>query len=335
MDKNLAILAIESSCDETAAAVMVDGMVKSNIISTQLIHKQYGGVVPELASRMHQRHIIATVSQAMAEASVDKNALTAIGFTQGPGLLGPLLIGNCFAKALAFSLDIPLIGVHHIQAHVLANFIDEPKPAFPFLCLTASGGHTQILLVEDFLSMKVLGQTKDDAAGEAFDKIAKLLGLDYPGGVLIDQYAKYGDPCRFSFPKANVPGLDFSFSGIKTAFLYFVQGHTQDFIHTHCADICASIQSTLIQMLIDKLTNAIDQTGVGRVAIAGGVSANSCLRQRLKKLAKERHIELFIPDLRYCTDNAAMVAMAAHHKYLAQQFADFTTPAMPRMAIET
>lgn len=335
MDKNPSILAIESSCDETAAAVMVDGVVKSNIISTQLIHKQYGGVVPELASRMHQRHIIATVSQAMAEANVDKNALTVIGFTQGPGLLGPLLVGSCFAKALAFSLDIPLIGVHHIQAHVLANFIDDPKPSFPFLCLTASGGHTQILLVEDFLSMKVLGQTKDDAAGEAFDKIAKLLGLDYPGGVLIDQYAKYGDPYRFSFPKANVPGLDFSFSGIKTAFLYFVQGHTKDFIQTHCADICASIQLTLIQMLIDKLTKAIDQTGVVRIAIAGGVSANSCLRQRLKNLAKERHIELFIPDLRYCTDNAAMVAMAAHYKYLAQQFADFTTPAMPRMAIET
>lgn len=329
----LTILGIESSCDETAAAVIKNGILQSNIVSTQLIHKQYGGVVPELASRMHQRHIIATVSAALEAAHIDKTNLHAIGFTQGPGLLGPLIVGNCFAKAFAFSLDVPLIGVHHIQAHVLANFIEDPKPPFPFLCLTASGGHTQILWVKDYFSMEILGQTQDDAAGEAFDKIAKLMGLGYPGGMLIDKYAQKGDPKTFCFPKTNMPNLDFSFSGIKTAFARFIQSHTKTFITNHLEDICASIQATLIHMLVDKLIKATQKTGIRHIALAGGVAANTYLRKVLADLETKYQWEIFIPSIAYCTDNAAMVAMTAHYKYLHQQFACLSTPSLPRMPL--
>lgn len=256
----LTILAIESSCDDTAASVMCDGRVASNVVFGQLVHEKYGGVVPELASRRHHIDIVPVVNAALREANVDKKNVDVIGFTQGPGLLGPLLVGNCFAKSLAFALKIPLVGIHHIQAHVLANFIDEPKPTFPFLCLTVSGGHTQILWVKDYFDMEIVGQTQDDAVGEAFDKIAKLMGFSYPGGPFIDEYAQDGNPQAFSFPDTRVPGLNFSFSGIKAAFARFIQTKTSAFIEENRADICASIEATLIEMLLHKLVKATQET---------------------------------------------------------------------------
>lgn len=327
------ILGIESSCDETAASVVQDGNVLSNIVASQLIHQQYGGVVPEFAARAHQTNIVPTVTAALAQAGIEKHALHAVGFTQGPGLLGPLLVGSCFAKSLAFALGIPLIGVHHIQAHVLGNFIEDPKPSFPFLCLTVSGGHTQILLVKNYFCMEVLGETQDDAVGEAFDKIAKLMGFSYPGGALIDQYAKGGNTKAFSFSKANMPNFDFSFSGIKTAFSLFIQQKQTSFIEENRADICASIQALLVDMLLDKLVQAAQKTGIRSIALAGGVAANSHLRQQLQALSGRHGWTISIPSMVYCTDNAAMVAITAYYKYQFGHFSDLSTRCFPRMEL--
>ncbi|WP_080057445.1 tRNA (adenosine(37)-N6)-threonylcarbamoyltransferase complex transferase subunit TsaD [Spirosoma aerolatum] len=330
------ILAIESSCDETSASVLVNGHIRSNVIATQLIHEQYGGVVPELASRAHQQHILPVVKRALADANLSKNALSAVAFTRGPGLLGSLLVGASFAKALALGLNIPLIEVNHMQAHVLAHFIENPKPAFPFLCLTVSGGHTQIVRVDGPLNMTVIGQTMDDAVGEAFDKSAKLLGLPYPGGPLVDKYAKAGNPLAFRFPMSEMPNLDFSFSGIKTAILYFLRDHTKTnpgFIEENMADICASIQHTLVQMLLTKLKRAARETGIREVAIAGGVSANSGLRTALTQLGESLGWKVYIPRFEYCTDNAAMIAIAAQFKYEQGDFTAQTVSPMPRMEL--
>lgn len=336
------ILAIESSCDETSAAVLADGQLKSNIIATQLIHEQYGGVVPELASRAHQQHILPVVARALADANIAKTDLSAIAFTRGPGLLGSLLVGASFAKALALGLNIPLIEVNHMQAHILAHFIDDqqdetpkPKPGFPFLCLTVSGGHTQLVRINGPLDMEVIGQTQDDAVGEAFDKSAKLLNLPYPGGPLIDKYAKEGNPLAYKFPMGEMQGLDFSFSGIKTAILYFLRDNVRanpDFITQNLPDICASIQHTLVQMLLNKLKRAARETGIHDIAIAGGVSANSGLRAALTQLGAEQHWNIYIPRFEYCTDNAAMIAMAAHFKYIQGDFTDQTVSPLPRMS---
>lgn len=334
--KGLHILAIESSCDETAAAVVSNGKIVTNVVASQSIHTIYGGVVPELASRAHQQKIIYMVDQALSDANLLKSSLQAIAFTQGPGLLGALLVGACFAKALALGLGIPLIAVHHMRAHILANFIGGTPPAFPFLCLVVSGGHTQLVLAESHTAMQLLGQTQDDAVGEAYDKIAKMMGLPYPGGALIDQYAQAGDPTRFQFPVTIMPGLDFSFSGIKTAFLNFIHKNTEkdpNFIATYQADICASIQHTLIQMLLRKVKKAMTQTGLTQVALAGGVAANQGLRQALAQLAQQNDWKLYVPSREYCTDNAAMVAMAAHYQYLAQNFAGLNTPVLPSMPL--
>jgi N6-L-threonylcarbamoyladenine synthase len=331
---NPTILAIESSCDETSAAVIVNGKVMNNIIATQSVHENYGGVVPELASRAHQQNIVPVVSKALEEANITKYQLNAIAFTQGPGLLGALLVGSSFAKAMALGLGVPLIAVNHMKAHILAHFIDQPVPAFPFLCLTVSGGHTQIVLVNDYLDMKVIGETQDDAVGEAFDKTAKILGLPYPGGPLIDKYARQGNPERFEFPQTEMPGLQYSFSGIKTAFLYFLrdeQAKDANFVEKNLYDICASMQHTLIKMLLQKLRKAARETGIREIALAGGVSANSGLRTALQMEAEEKNWNVYIPKVEYCTDNAAMVAMAAHHQYLAGDFAEMNVSPMARM----
>ena len=328
------LLAIESSCDETSAAVLVNNQICSNVVAAQLVHEQYGGVVPELASRAHQQHIVPVVERALADAKMPKTALDAIAFTRGPGLLGSLLVGASFAKALALGLNIPLIEVNHMQAHVLAHFIGENNPAFPFLCLTVSGGHTQIVLVRAPLDMEVIGQTQDDAVGEAFDKSAKLLNLPYPGGPLIDKYARKGNPLAFKLPLGEMPGLDFSFSGIKTAILYFLRDQTKanpDFISQHLSDICASIQYTLVQMLLNKLKRAARETGIRDIAIAGGVSANSGLRDALQKTGHELGWRVFIPAFEYCTDNAAMIAMAAKFKFEQGDFVGQSVSPLPRM----
>ncbi|RBL91259.1 tRNA (adenosine(37)-N6)-threonylcarbamoyltransferase complex transferase subunit TsaD [Chitinophaga flava] len=317
------ILAIESSCDDTGAAVLVDGKILSNHIANQKVHEQYGGVIPELASRAHQENIVPVVDIALRTAGVKAEELSAIAFTQSPGLIGSLLVGSCFAKSMAMALDIPLIGVHHMQAHVLANFIDDPKPSFPFLCLTVSGGHTQIVLCESPLKMRVIGETLDDAAGEAFDKSAKILGLPYPGGPLIDKYAQTGDPNRFKFPEPRIPELNFSFSGLKTAILYFLQENQQqdpDFISKNLPDICASIQGRIISILLNKVLKATKETGVRDVAIAGGVSANSGLRAALQEYGEKYNWRTYIPKFEYCTDNAGMIAITAYYKYLAGEF---------------
>jgi N6-L-threonylcarbamoyladenine synthase len=317
------ILAIESSCDETSAAVLTDGKVLSNIIANQTVHEQYGGVVPELASRAHQENIVPVVDMALKKAGVERSELSAIAFTQSPGLIGSLLVGSCFAKAMALALDVPLIAVHHMQAHVIANFIEDPQPAFPFLCLTVSGGHTQIVRCDSPQSMQVIGETLDDAAGEAFDKSAKLLGLPYPGGPLIDKYAKEGNAARFKFPEPQIPGLNFSFSGLKTAILYFLQEHQQQdpgFVQANLADICASVQERIISILLHKLVKASKETGIKQVAIAGGVSANSGLRKALQQYGEKYGWQCYIPKFEYCTDNAAMIAMTAWYKYLAGDF---------------
>ncbi|MFN3378935.1 MAG: tRNA (adenosine(37)-N6)-threonylcarbamoyltransferase complex transferase subunit TsaD [Runella zeae] len=328
------ILAIESSCDETSAAVISNGQIRSNIVATQVIHQKYGGVVPELASRAHQQHILPVVEKALEDAKISKKDLNAIAFTRGPGLLGALLVGASFAKALALGLDIPLIEVHHMQAHVLAHFIEEPRPSFPFLCLTVSGGHTQIVLIRSVLDMEIIGETQDDAVGEAFDKTAKLLALPYPGGPLVDKYAQLGDPLAFPFPMSEMPALNYSFSGIKTSILYFLQEkvkHNPDFVIENLNDICASVQYTLIKMLLQKLRKAAKQTGISEIAIAGGVSANSGLRKAIYELGDKEGWKVYIPRFEYCTDNAAMIAMAAHFKYENEDFCEQTVSPLPRM----
>lgn len=316
------ILAIESSCDDTAAAVIHNGKLLSNCVASQSIHKEYGGVVPEVASRAHQANVVPVVEMALRQAGVTTTDLTAIAFTRGPGLMGALLVGVSFAKAMALSLDIPMIEVNHIQAHVLAHFIEAPRPEFPFLCLTVSGGHTQLVLVEDALKMTVLGSTIDDAAGEAFDKTGKLLGLDYPAGPIIDKLAKKGKPI-YSFTEPNIAGLDFSFSGLKTNILRFLQKEKRqnpNFITENLADICASVQARIVSILLNKVEKAATQTGVKHLAIAGGVSANSGLREGLEVLGTQKGWQVFVPKLAYCTDNAAMIAMTAHYKYLQGEF---------------
>ena len=333
------ILAIESSCDETSASMIVNGKLLNNIIASQNVHHKYGGVVPELASRAHQKQIVTTVAEAIQSAGIKKEDLDAVAFTRGPGLMGSLLVGVSFAKGLAWSLNIPLIEVNHMQAHILAHFIagGEQAPKFPFLCLTVSGGHTQLVLVRDHFDMEVIGQTQDDAAGEAFDKAAKILGLPYPGGPLIDQFAQEGDPEKFKFPNTDMPGLDFSFSGIKTAFLYFIRDEKKkdlDFIQNNLRDICASIQEKIVKMLIDRLEKACAQTGIKRVAIAGGVSANSCLRKALIQNGKKLGWQTFIPDFQYCTDNAGMIAMSAHYKYLKGDFTSLDVSPVPNLSFD-
>lgn len=340
MSKNsipVVILAIESSCDETSAAVIYNGKILSNIVATQLIHEQYGGVVPELASRAHQQLIVSVVKKSLEEAKIDKKDLSAVAFTRGPGLLGSLLVGVSFAKALGLSLDIPLIEVHHMKAHVLAHFIGDKNPSFPFLCLTVSGGHTQIVKVDSPTKMQIIGETKDDAVGEAFDKSAKMLGLPYPGGPFIDKYAKLGDPNKFSFPMSEMEGYNFSFSGIKTSLLYFIQKNTKiepDFCNTNIADICASFQSTLIKMLLQKLKKAARDLKIKDIAIAGGVSANSGLRNAMHAMAEKEKWNVYIPDFEYCTDNAAMIAMAAHFNFLAGEFVSQKISPMPRFEMD-
>jgi len=330
------ILAIESSCDETSAAVIADGKILNNIVATQSVHEKYGGVVPELASRAHQENLIPVVQEAISSSGIKPAQLSAIAFTRGPGLMGSLLVGVSFAKAYAFALKIPLIEVNHMQAHILAHFIDEPKPQFPFICLTVSGGHTQLVLVKDHLEMEVIGETQDDAVGEAFDKTAKLLGLPYPGGPLIDRYASEGNPKAFNFPITRMPELNYSFSGIKTAVLYFLRDQLKDnpnFIAGNLADLCASIQYSLVEMLLIKLKLAVKKYGVKEVAIAGGVSANSGLRGTLTELAAQKGWNLYIPKFEYCTDNAAMIAMAAHYKYLKGEFASMDVTPLAKMKL--
>lgn len=333
---NIVILAIESSCDETSAAVIVDGKVLNNIVATQSVHEKYGGVVPELASRAHQENLIPVVQEAIFSAGISKDQLSAIAFTRGPGLMGSLLVGVSFAKALAYARGIPLIEVNHMQAHILAHFIDEPQPTFPFICLTVSGGHTQLVLVKDHLDMTVIGETQDDAVGEAFDKTAKLLGLPYPGGPLIDRHAKNGNSKAFTFPITRMPELNYSFSGIKTAVLYFLRDELKtnpNFIVENLEDLCASIQYSLIQMLLIKLKLAVKEHQVKNVAIAGGVSANSGLREALGQLANEKNWNLFVPKFEYCTDNAAMIAMAAHYKYLKGEFSSLEVTPLAKMKL--
>ena len=320
---SIRILAIESSCDETAASVCCDGNILSNEIAGQEIHRAYGGVVPELASRAHMEHIVPVVDAALRKAGCKPEELHAIAYTQAPGLIGSLLVGAQFAKSMAIALNLPLIAVHHMQAHVMANLIDDPRPAFPFLCLTVSGGHTQIVLCSAPNKMEVLGETRDDAAGEAFDKAAKLLGLPYPGGPLIDQHAQAGNPKRFHFPEPQMPGLQFSFSGVKTALMYFLKAQKEaapDFVQQNLSDICASVQYTIVRILIHKLEKAVQQTGIREVCIAGGVSANSGLRAAFAAAGLHHGWNTYLPSFAYCTDNAAMIALTAYYKFLEGDF---------------
>ncbi len=337
--ENIYILAIESSCDDTSAAVLCNRKKLSNVVATQKIHEEFGGVVPELASRAHQQNIVPVVHQALAKANIDKKLVSAIAFTRGPGLMGSLLVGTSFAKSLAVGLDVPLIEVNHMQAHILAHFIEEEgseTPSFPFLALTISGGHTQIVMVRNYFDMEVLGETLDDAVGEAFDKSAKILGLPYPGGPLVDKYAQLGNPRAFVFPKPKVEGLNFSFSGLKTSILYFIQRKTKEdpeFIKEHLNDICASIQYTIIQILIDKLKKAVKQTGIRHVAIGGGVSANSGIRAALLEAETSMGWKTYIPKFEYCTDNAAMIGIVGYLKYLDNNFSDQSITAKARYII--
>ncbi len=333
------ILAIESSCDDTSAAVLMNDKVLSNVVATQAIHKEYGGVVPELASRAHQQNIVPVVDQAIAKANIDKKQLSAIAFTRGPGLMGSLLVGTSFAKSLSLGLQIPLIEVNHMKAHILAHFIDDDSmkaPRFPFLALTISGGHTQIVQVNDFFDMKIIGQTLDDAVGEAFDKSAKILGLPYPGGPLIDKHAASGNPHKFEFPIPNVKELNFSFSGLKTSILYFIQKQTKenpDFIKNNLEDICASIQYTIITILMRKLKKAVKQTGIKEIAIGGGVSANSGIRKALIDAQTKFGWKTYIPKFEYCTDNAAMIGIVGYYKYKNEVFAQQDVTAKARYLI--
>ncbi len=340
------ILAIESSCDETSASVCVDGEILSNIVATQKIHEQYGGVVPELAGRAHMQHIVPVVKAALDKAGMKVNEMDAFAFTSSPGLIGCLLVGAQFAKSLALAFDKPLISVNHMQAHVLANLIEDPAPEFPFLCLTVSGGHTQIVLCRAPHDLEILGQSIDDAAGEAFDKSAKLIGLPYPGGPLVDKYAKEGDPNKFKFPEPKIDGLDFSFSGLKTSILYFLQNAGESniyrevnsvtpdmrakFIEENLADICASVQHRIVTILLNKLKKAALQTGIKNIAIAGGVSANSGLRKAFAEMGETMKWNTFIPRFEYCTDNAGMIAITAYYKFLQKDFSPLNVKPLAR-----
>ena len=329
------ILAIESSCDDTSCAVIKDGVVLSNIIAGQAVHSEWGGVVPELASRAHHQNIVPVVNSAIESAFLSKADIDAVGFTRGPGLLGSLLVGTSFAKAFALANDLPLIEVNHMIAHVLAHFIEDPKPKFPFLCLTVSGGHTQIVLVKDHLDMEVIGSTKDDAAGEAFDKSAKLLGLTYPGGPLIDKYAQNGE-VKYEFPKSKVGDYDYSFSGLKTAIMNFINNNKQKdpaFVDRELDHICASIQHIIIETLMKKLILAANDLNIKEIAIAGGVSANSGLRNAIIYYGKKYNWNTYIPKFEYCTDNAAMIAITAHYKYLKKEFVDQSVSPLSRLKI--
>jgi tRNA N6-adenosine threonylcarbamoyltransferase len=337
--KHIYILGIESSCDDTAASVIYNGKILSNVVASQKIHSDYGGVVPELASRAHQQNIVPVVHQALQKAKIDKTQLNAIAFTRGPGLMGSLLVGTSFAKSLAYGLNIPLIDVNHMQAHILAHFIDEDgfdKPEFPFLAMTISGGHTQIVKVKHYFDMEVIGETIDDAVGEAYDKSGKILGLGYPAGPEIDKRAQLGNPKAFKFTKPKVEGLNFSFSGLKTAILYFIQRETKanpNFIKEHLNDICASIQYTIIEILMDKLKRATKQTGIKHIAIGGGVSANSGIRQALKDGEQKYGWITYIPKFEFTTDNAAMIAIVGYLKYLESDFAEQNITASARLKI--
>ena len=334
---SIVILAIESSCDDTSAAILRDGKILANIVANQTVHQEYGGIVPELASRAHQQNIVPVIDTSIKKAGIQKDEISAVAFTRGPGLMGPLLVGTSFAKSFAQALDIPIIEVNHMQAHVLAHFIDDPKPDFPFLCLTVSGGHTQIVLVKDYLDMEVIGETQDDAAGEAFDKSAKMLGLPYPGGPLIDKYAQQGRPV-FEFPEPQIPELNFSFSGLKTAILYFLrdkQKEDPDFIVKNLHDICASIQARIVSILMHKLEKAAEQMNIKEISIAGGVSANSALRKALEETGKKLGWNTYIPKFEYCTDNAAMIAITAYYKYQKQEFSGLDISPIARYPIQT
>lgn len=337
--KPIYILGIESSCDDTSASVICNGQVLSNVVANQEIHAKYGGVVPELASRAHQQNIVPVIHQAIRDANIGKKDLSAIAFTQGPGLMGSLLVGTSFAKSLSLGLGIPLIAVNHMQGHVLAHFIDDEKqekPPFPFLCLTISGGHTQIVKVSHYFKMEILGESIDDAVGEAFDKSAKILGLAYPGGPLIDKYAKLGNPYAFKFTKPKVKGLNFSFSGLKTAILYFIQkevGKNPNFIEENLHDICASVQHTIVEILFDKIKKATEKTGITHIAIAGGVSANSEIRKVLKSYEEKLDWKTYIPKFEYTTDNAAMIAIVGYLKYLDKDFSNESVAATARLQL--
>lgn len=342
MDKKkpTVILGIESSCDDTSAAVIVDGILRSNVIASQKVHESYGGVVPELASRAHQQNIVPVVSDALRQAGVDKHDLSAIAYTRGPGLLGSLHVGTSFAKGLAIALDIPLLDVNHLHGHVLSHFIhnnaDDPVPEFPYLCLLISGGNSQLVVVESPYKMNIIGQTIDDAAGEAFDKCAKVMGLPYPGGPHIDRLAQEGDPKRFKFAKPNMPGFDYSFSGLKTSFLYTLRDNVKndpDFVENNKADLCASLQKTIIDILLSKLKTAIRETGVKHVAIGGGVSANGGIRQAVADLCRDMDVTAWIPPRQFTTDNAAMVAMAGYFKYLNHDYSSLALPPFARVTV--
>ena len=340
-NRDIYILAIESSCDDTAAAVLHNRKTLSNIVATQQIHEAYGGVVPELASRAHQKHMVPLIHQALAKANIDKKQLSAIAFTRGPGLLGSLLVGTSFAKSLSLGLQIPLIEVNHMEAHILSHFIEMPgqsPPPFPFLAMTISGAHTQIVLVRNFFDMEILGETLDDAVGEAFDKSAKLLGMPYPGGPLIDRYARMGNPDAYTFPIPKVPGLDFSFSGLKTSILYFLQRESDRdpaFVEKERDHICASIQKTIVSILMQKIKKASEQTGIRHIAVGGGVSANSGIRAALRAAETEYGWTTYIPPFEYCTDNAGMIGIVGYLKYLEGRFSDLSTSARARYRIGT
>ena len=334
------ILGIESSCDDTSAAVIKDRVLLSNVIASQDVHRAYGGVVPELASRAHEQNIVPVVSEALARAAVSASELTAIAFTRGPGLLGSLLVGTSFAKALGLALDIPIVSVNHLQGHVLAHFVRQEgvqvrEPSFPYLCLLVSGGNSQIVKVNSPLDFEILGQTIDDAVGEAFDKCSKMMGLGYPGGPIIDRLAKQGDPKRFSFAKPHIPGLDYSFSGVKTSLLYFVRDEMAkdpDFMEKNKEDICASFQKTLIDILMDKLVKAAKQTGIKEITIGGGVSANSGLRTRISEEGAKRGWNVYLPEFKFTTDNAAMIAIAGYFHYLAGERCPLDAAPVSRIA---
>ncbi len=339
-EKPTVILGIESSCDDTSAAVIVDGILRSNVIASQKVHESYGGVVPELASRAHQQNIVPVVSDALRQAGVDKHGLSAIAYTRGPGLLGSLHVGTSFAKGLAIALDIPLLDVNHLHGHVLSHFIrnnaDDKVPEFPYLCLLISGGNSQLVVVESPYKMNIIGQTIDDAAGEAFDKCAKVMGLPYPGGPHIDRLAQEGDPKRFKFAKPNMPGFDYSFSGLKTSFLYTLRDNVKndpDFVENNKADLCASLQKTIIDILLSKLKAAIRETGVKHVAIGGGVSANGGIRQAVADLCRDMNVTAWIPPRQFTTDNAAMVAMAGYFKYLNHDYSSLALPPFARVTV--
>ena len=336
--KPLILLGIESSCDDTSAAIIKDTIILSNVVAGQEIHTKYGGVVPELASRAHQQNIIPVVQQAIEQAGISKEDIDGVAFTRGPGLLGSLVVGTSFAKAFALAQNIPMLDVNHMYGHVLAHFIggeEQKKPTFPFICLTISGGHTQLVLVKDYLSMEVIGTTIDDAAGEAFDKTAKLLGFPYPGGPLIDKYAKEGDVTKFTFAKPNMPGYDYSFSGLKTSILYFLQKQMKenpDFVSQEVNNICASVQQSIIDILFVKLVKAAKEFGIDQIAIAGGVSANSGIRKRLQEEGVKNNWDVFIPEFQYCTDNAAMIAITGHYMYQQGLFTDQSISATARLS---